>query len=120
MRRLFAAAAATILVAGFASAQYKTPPQPKTGGAVQVPAAANSGAVQITPAVPSDLDSAKRITRDDAMKMVTEGKAVYIDVRAKDQYDLGHIKGAISIPGTELQTRLKDLPVGKYLITYCA
>ena len=54
------------------------------------------------------------------MKMVAEHKAVYIDVRSKEQYDISHIKGAISIPLSELPTRWKDLPVGKFLITYCA
>lgn len=118
MRRLIAATVATMFVGLTAGAQYKTPP--KTSGMVQAPPAANSGAVQLTPQVPSELDAAKRITREDAVKLVKEGKAVYVDVRSKDQYDLGHIKGAINIPGTELDKHYKDLPVGKYLITYCA
>lgn len=71
-------------------------------------------------AAPDSLDSAKRIPRDEARKMVAEHKAVYIDVRSKDQYDIGHIPGAISIPLSELPNHWKDLPVHKYLIAYCA
>lgn len=116
MRRLFAVAVA-MLITGIANAQYKT-------GNVQVPPATNAGPVQLTPAPqaqpPDELDSAKRITREDAMKMVKEGKAIYVDVRLKDQYDQSHIKGAINIPLGDLMSRMKDLPAHKYLITYCA
>ena len=66
------------------------------------------------------LESAKRIERDEAIKKVKEGKAVWVDVRGKDQYDQGHIKGAISIPLSEVITRLRDLPPHKEIITYCA
>jgi rhodanese-related sulfurtransferase len=52
--------------------------------------------------------------------MVKSGKAVWIDVRPKSDYDLGHIKGAINIPLSELSNRWGDLPIKKTLITYCA
>jgi rhodanese-related sulfurtransferase len=54
------------------------------------------------------------------MKMVKQKKAVYVDVRSKESYDQGHLPGAISIPLSELESRFKDLPRGKFLITYCA
>jgi Spy/CpxP family protein refolding chaperone len=122
MRTLLAIAAATALTAATANAQYKTPPPPP---------AAQPGAVQITPnnniqistptAAPEDeLTKARRIPRDEAMSLVKQKKAVYIDVRSKDQFDDGHIPGAINIPLTDLQNRFKDLPPRKFLITYCA
>ena len=46
--------------------------------------------------------------------------AVYVDVRGKDQYEIEHIKGAISFPLGEIVTRMKDLPKNKFIITYCA
>ena len=112
MRRFFAVAVA-MLITGIANAQYKS-------GTVQAPPPSNAGPVQLTPVVPQESDSAKRIAREDAMKMVKSGKAVYVDVRSKDQYELGHIKGSINIPLTDLQTHFQDLPPGKYRITYCA
>jgi rhodanese-related sulfurtransferase len=67
-----------------------------------------------------DLTTARRITRDEAMKEVKAGKAVFIDVRSFQQYTLGHLPGALSIPRSQLIGRLRELPPGKKLITYCA
>jgi rhodanese-related sulfurtransferase len=44
--------------------------------------------------------------------------AVVVDVRTKNEYDAGHISGAISIPETELAARAKRLPKGKQIIFY--
>src|SRR5207244_13598029 len=77
--------------------------------------------VQITPGAPQpSSDSARRITREEAIKMVATKKAVYVDVRNKDQYDIEHILGAINIPLNDIVTRMKDLPKGTFIITYCA
>ena len=123
MRTMVAALAMTALAA-VAQAQYKQAPAPAAPPAVNP----NGPAVQLipnqqaplTPQPETSIDSARRIPRDEAIKMVEEHKAVWIDVRGKDQYDLAHIPGAINIPLNELPTRWKDLPVGKFLITYCA
>ena len=114
MRILAAVTAAALFATGLASAQMKAATQPTT----------TAPQVQIAPApqvqaVPP-LESARRIERDEAIKLVKEKKAVFVDVRGKESYDAGHIAGAISIPGTDLITRLKDLPSGKMIITYCA
>ena len=79
-------------------------------------------AVQITPVNPAaeSLESARRITREEAIKMVKEKKAVYVDVRAKDSFDAEHIKGAVNLPLGEVLTHLNKLPPHKFLITYCA
>lgn len=106
MRTIVAAMAVAVFATGLAQAQIKvTGPNGQTGQLVTAP---------------DSLDSAKRIPRDEARKMVAEHKAVFIDVRPKDQYDIGHIPGAINIPLAELPNHWKDLPVHKYLITYCA
>ena len=42
-----------------------------------------------------------------------------IDVRPKDSYDQAHIKGAVSIPETDVPTRLGELPKDKLIVTYC-
>jgi len=100
-----------IAVAGAAFGQLKPAPQ---------------NPVQITPGPglkvnqEPPLESAKRIERDEAIKLVHSGKAIWVDVRGKDSYDAGHIKGAISIPLSELLTRVGELPAKKEIITYCA
>ncbi len=119
--RHFLAAMAVAALAGTASAQYKTPAPGTPQGTPAVPVSPNPN-VQITPVSPVDhsMDAARRITREEAQKMIAQKKAVYVDVRAKDQYDIEHIKGALNIPLGELPTHLKDLPKKKFLITYCA
>ena|SRR5579864_2027899 len=110
-----------LLAAGIAAAQYKTPSAPPPGQAPSGVQVAPNPMVQISPPSPEDdLTKARRITRDEAIKLVKEKKAVYIDVRSKQAYDEGHIEGAISIPLSEILNRLKELPPHKYLITYCA
>lgn len=44
---------------------------------------------------------------------------VIVDSRDKTAYDLGHIKGAISMPLNEIPSRYKELPEGKDSIVYC-
>jgi len=110
------ATAAAMMIAGIADAQFKTPAQTQTGpGTIKIEA---PGAVTTAPT--PDISTARRISREDAMKMVKQKKAVYVDVRSKETFDEGHLPGAISIPLSELPARYKNLPSGKFLITYCA
>ena len=108
MQRIAVMAIGALMLAGVACGQMKTQ------------TAATNAAPTITTAPEPPIESAKRIERDAAIKMVNEGKAVFVDVRPKDQYDIGHIKGSINIPLSDLMARIKDLPAHKYLITYCA
>lgn len=49
----------------------------------------------------------------------TEG-AVIIDVRSRDEYSQGHIPGAISIPGDEIDTISRTIPdKSTPVFTYC-
>ena len=107
MRRSFTLAA-IVLFASAAAAQYKK--SPATGAA---------NPLQIT-APMGTLDSAKRIHRDEARKLVAQNKAVFLDIRSKASFDKGHIKGALHIPGSQLLMRINELPPGKTIITYCA
>ncbi|MEA2568190.1 MAG: Rhodanese-like domain [Acidobacteriota bacterium] len=117
MRRITAAAIAA-LFACIASAQMKPTQTPQAKGTIGT---SNSN-VQITPASTAEasLESARRITREAAMKLVKAKKAVYVDVRPKDQYDQGHIKGAINIPESEIVMGIRQITPGKLIITYCA
>jgi len=69
---------------------------------------------------PAPADNAARITVADAKKALDEGRAVIVDVRTYQQWSIEHIKGTIHIPEAELQTRLKELPKDKMIITYCS
>jgi len=116
MRHAIAATAVVAFLAtGLAQAQMKTavPPPPGTP-APKVTSQA------LVPAPMASLESARRITREEAIKLVKEKKAVYVDVRGKDAYDQGHIKGAISIPLGDIVTRVREIPPKMFIITYCA
>ena len=61
-----------------------------------------------------------RVSMEDAYKLYMSGKAVFVDVRGKAQFEQGHIKGALGIPGSQLVRRFAEVPKGKTVITYCA
>jgi rhodanese-related sulfurtransferase len=48
-----------------------------------------------------------------------EGGVVIVDTRPEREYAAGHIKGAVSIPVTELQRKLQKLPKSKEYVAYC-
>ncbi len=112
---IIATAAVAFFATGLANAQMKSAVPPGTKPSTpQVPTAV------ATPVPEAPLESARRITREEAIKLVKEKKAVYVDVRSKESYDQAHITGAISIPLGDVITRVRELPPGKFIITYCA
>ncbi len=121
MRTVLPVLAGVVLTAGIAAAQYKTPPPPPPGQAPSGVQMAPNPNIQITQgSVEDPLMSARRIPRDEAIKWVKEEKAIFVDVRSKEAYDMGHIPGSISIPEPELISKLKEIPPHKFIITYCA
>jgi hypothetical protein len=89
------------------------------------PTAGASASQQSATAIPASPQNAEdkipRVKVDDAKKMIEEGKAIIIDVRGPDAYKLSHIKGALDIPLTKLDTgEIKDLPKDKLIIAYCS
>ena len=52
-------------------------------------------------------------------KAVEDSNNVIVDVRAKKDYDKGHLKNAISMPLEEADARLSEIPQDKPVYTYC-
>jgi len=50
---------------------------------------------------------------------MAEGDIVVLDVRPAEEYDSGHITGARSIPVSELESRLDELPDDAEVVAYC-
>jgi len=53
------------------------------------------------------------------MKLARRGEVTVIDVRPRDEFHAGHIKGAINVPLEELGQRLDDLPRDREIVAYC-
>lgn len=53
------------------------------------------------------------------LRRVKNGEVTVLDVRPPEEYRAGHIPGALSIPGGELKSRLKELPKDREVVAYC-
>ena len=82
------------------------------GAATQQKAAA-------TPAAPP-ADGVRRMTIQEARAAVDAGQAIIYDVRNKESFATGHIKGARLVPYDEVAQHLSEFPKDKLIITYCA
>jgi predicted sulfurtransferase len=76
-------------------------------------------AIALSAAQEESGDGARRISPADAHAAFDRGRAVIVDVRSIEAYRESHIKGALSIPLDELESRLSELPRNKTIITYC-
>ena len=46
-------------------------------------------------------------------------RPVIIDVRTTDEYNQGHIKGAVSYPGADIAAVAGKIPKDKLVVAYC-
>lgn len=53
------------------------------------------------------------------LRRVKEKSAILVDVRPLQEFEAGHIPGAISIPHDELEKHLHSLPRDKEIVAYC-
>ena len=61
----------------------------------------------------------EQVTRDELLRSAKEGNVTVLDVRPQEEYDAGHIPGAVSIPLDELADRLAELPDDVDVVAYC-
>jgi rhodanese-related sulfurtransferase len=64
-------------------------------------------------------DEVEAISRDELLKRLRRSDVVLVDVRPADEFDAGHIRGAISIPLDELDERVAELPEDSEIVAYC-
>jgi hydroxyacylglutathione hydrolase len=66
------------------------------------------------------LESTPEVNIQGAKDLIASG-ALVLDVRRKsDEFDIAHIKGAMSIPHLRLAAHLKDLPRNRRILVQCA
>lgn len=64
-------------------------------------------------------DSMEPISQEDLVGRLRDGLVTVLDVRPTEEYEAGHVTGAVGIPLAELKRRLKELPPEAEVVAYC-
>ena len=64
-------------------------------------------------------DGFEPVTPGELAQRMKSGEVVVLDVRPEHEYAAGHITGAVSMPVTELENRLGELPRDRQYVAYC-
>ncbi|AJF05311.1 ArsR/SmtB family transcription factor [Geoalkalibacter subterraneus] len=67
----------------------------------------------------NDRNELEAVDRHTLLDRVRTGIAAVIDVRPPEEYQAGHLPGALSIPLPELRRRLAELPRDREIVAYC-
>ncbi len=59
------------------------------------------------------------VSRTELLDRVRQGIAIVVDLRPAEEYEAGHVAGALSIPLGELAARLAELPANIEVVAYC-
>jgi rhodanese-related sulfurtransferase/predicted transcriptional regulator len=59
------------------------------------------------------------IGREELIDRMRSGEVVLVDVRPSEEFAAGHIEGARSIPISEFEDRLSELPTDREVVAYC-
>ena len=59
------------------------------------------------------------VDREELLALVRQGAVTVLDVRPVEEFNAGHLVGALSIPLRDLQLRLSDLPRDQEIAAYC-
>jgi rhodanese-related sulfurtransferase/DNA-binding transcriptional ArsR family regulator len=74
---------------------------------------------QITQLYLTSRDQLVPVAFDDLRRLVRDDLVTVIDARPREEYEAGHIPGALSIPVSELERRFKEIPRAREVIAYC-
>ena len=64
-------------------------------------------------------EAVEEVSRDELLRRASAGEIVVIDVRPQEEYEAGHILGALSVPVEQLGARLAELPQDADIVAYC-
>jgi len=59
------------------------------------------------------------VDRETLVQRVQRREVVVLDVRSDEEYQAGHLPGALSIPLDQLEARLGELPADQEIVAYC-
>jgi rhodanese-related sulfurtransferase/DNA-binding transcriptional ArsR family regulator len=64
-------------------------------------------------------DAFEPVSREQLLSLMKQGEVVVFDVRPPEEFDQGHIPGAVSVPLGELEARLRSLDKHTEVVAYC-
>jgi rhodanese-related sulfurtransferase/DNA-binding HxlR family transcriptional regulator len=64
-------------------------------------------------------DALEAVSREDLIARMQDGLVTILDVRPRDEFEAGHLPGALNIPLSELADRLAELPDAREVVAYC-
>jgi len=67
----------------------------------------------------NERDSLEAVSRKELLERANGGLVTVLDVRPPEEFQSGHIPGAVNLPLGELKKRLGELPEGSEIIAYC-
>ncbi len=66
-----------------------------------------------------DREGLEAVSADELTRRIESGRVIVVDVRPAEEFEAGHIAGAVSIPMKDLADRLGELPRRKEIVAYC-
>jgi rhodanese-related sulfurtransferase/biotin operon repressor len=66
-----------------------------------------------------DRDGLEPVTREELLQRSRTGEVTILDVRPEDEFALGHLPGAVSMPLRMLEARLAELDPAQEFVAYC-
>lgn len=64
-------------------------------------------------------DQLSLISSEELMRKLQNDEVFLIDVRPEEEFILGHIQKAVSIPHRQLKERMQELPTDREIVAYC-
>ena len=64
-------------------------------------------------------DELQPVSLRELRRLIRDAEVTVVDVRPPEEYEAGHIPGALSIPVPELKRRMREIPKGREVIAYC-
>jgi rhodanese-related sulfurtransferase/DNA-binding transcriptional ArsR family regulator len=64
-------------------------------------------------------DELEPVSLAELRRLARDGAVTVVDVRPREEYEAGHIPGALSVPVAELRARLGELPKRREVVAYC-
>ncbi|MEI7024140.1 ArsR/SmtB family transcription factor [Paenibacillus sp. y28] len=65
------------------------------------------------------MDDVQTLTMDKVMEKINTEAIILLDLRPKEEYEAGHIAGAISVPMENLEDCISEFPQSAEIIVYC-